>query len=1464
MWVNVSDTVAPIFTNNISNQTLEEGSALLYDINATDAAFDCFSVNETTNFKINCSGYLENNTRLDVALYWLNITVNDTSGNKNNSLMWVNITPDVTPPTFTNIRNRTVEYGSGLGYDIDATDATNVSCFAVNDTANFKINCTGYLENNTLLNVDMHWLNITVNDTLGNANSSLMLVNVTDKTPPVFNDTENLTIDYKTALGYDINATDLSNVSCFAVNDTTSFKINCSGYLENNTVVDVGFYWINITANDTYGNVNFTLMWVNVTDTVAPIINTVTVMPTTGIKGTIFNITANVTDNYNVSNATAYVQKPDENNTAIISLSLNNGLYNCSWDSSGKTEGTYVIDVIANDNSRNEKEKENGAAIALASYSVNTSINSSVNFTANEHIIVNATEEANTWLNITTGANVTGSIAIAEYSDNVRLVDPTTVTELGRYIDVIVDNDTNNNISFAEIRVDYTDAEITAANLIESTLRLYKYNDSSATWDLVSPGGVETTDNYVWGNVSSFSSFGVFGDEVEEEVEEEAAAAGAPGGGGKAAAVLTEEVETIYECSEDSDCGLDQYCFEHECHDAECFDNNDCKKDESCWNHRCVKWFDMEILEFESPAKIGKFFRFTYFIKAMAEINADVEIRFWIEQDGNIVSSGQDTLYIGSFEEKTKTKKLFLPESISSGVHTFHIEVTYGTYTASAYRTIEIAVEEGMARIKMRPKMSPDSTQRIIYELIGLCIFIVIIIFYIERRKIKKGIIKEGKWIKKHKVSTLAILLFIILGILNYYLRLYKLIADCVPTAVLWSKNKILPYLGSYGYHILGGIAAFIFIVWFIVLMRKTIKIRIEIKREQRAEKKRRAIHKFLHDHFGIFKTKKEIEEIKKERELKKRKKERLKEELRKEIEIRKKIVLNERIKLIEEKRREKERRIVKRKRRREEAKRVRRQFLHDHFGLYKTKAELEEIKRVKNLEIARMAREIERNRREKERLKEELRKEAKRRIAEIKRKRNEARRSRGRFLHDHFGLYKTKKEIEEIKRLRDLEIARRSRERELKKRKKERLKEELRKEIEIRKKIVLNERIKLIEEKRREKERRIAKRRRKREEARRVRRQFLHDHFGLYKTKKEIEEIKRLRDLEIARRSRERELKKRKKLERKIRKKEEIREKILTRERLRQFNRKRRKEEKIRKQIEKERAAAAEKIRKIQEKEQRKKERTAAEEKARQKVLKRLQEKQEKQKEREKIRKKIKSNKEKYWEELRKEIETKKINVLNEKIRLSERKRREKQEAREEKRRQKELAKERRERERERRIAEIERRRNEARRSRRRFLHDHFGLFKTKKEIQEIERAKNLEIARRRGGKYRKKKNRELEKLQQIKEREKQIALKKKMRMLEKTSLEEGKIRKKMEKIRSAAAQKRKIGSEEEKQRQDEMRIIRQEKRKREMEKEMELEKIRKQERIKRKLEIQKEKTIKEKVNEFEKKRKARRKRIF
>jgi hypothetical protein len=227
---------------------------------------------------------------------WNNITLycNDTSNNIGSD----NVTfyKDTVAPEFVDLTNQTGEFSEPFEYDVNASDVSGVSCFEINDTTNFIINCSGYLQNNTDLSLGLYWINISVNDTFGNTNSVLLFVNITDTTPPIFTDFSNITFDYRTGFDYDINATDANGVSCFSVNDTINFQINCSGYLENKTAIDLGIYSLNITVNDTYGNERSDSLIVNATIfNTAPFI-TANISFSNHASGHAFNASATVND----------------------------------------------------------------------------------------------------------------------------------------------------------------------------------------------------------------------------------------------------------------------------------------------------------------------------------------------------------------------------------------------------------------------------------------------------------------------------------------------------------------------------------------------------------------------------------------------------------------------------------------------------------------------------------------------------------------------------------------------------------------------------------------------------------------------------------------------------------------------------------------------------------------------------------------------------------------------------------------------------------------------------------------------------------------------------------------------------------------------------------------------------------------------------------------------------------------
>lgn len=103
--------------------------------------------------------------------------------------------------------------------------------------------------------------------------------------------------------------------------------------------------------------------------------------------------------------------------------------------------------------------------------------------------------------------------------------------------------------------------------------------------------------------------------------------------------------------------------------------------------------FDIDIIDFESPVKIGDFLDFTYFIKGVGSINNDVFVNFWIEKDGTTVSSGSTFIYMGTNEEVIRDTSLFLPTNLESGIYQLNANVSFGSAKAETHRIIELIVE---------------------------------------------------------------------------------------------------------------------------------------------------------------------------------------------------------------------------------------------------------------------------------------------------------------------------------------------------------------------------------------------------------------------------------------------------------------------------------------------------------------------------------------------------------------------------------------------------------------------------------------------------------------------------------------------------------------------------------------------------------------------------------------------------
>ena len=147
--------------------------------------------------------------------------------------------------------------------------------------------------------------------------------------------------------------------------------------------------------------------------------------------------------------------------------------------------------------------------------------NSSVNIEANQ---------SNTTLEIITDSSYSGFVTIVRYDSAPSGTGSSPASALNKYVSISTgDIDLNYSI----INVKYSDIEISSTNLQENSIRLYKWNGSQwIKFDGAGIGGVDTSNNFVFANTTSFSTWGVFGSTNPSPSQAPSGGGGGGGGGG--------------------------------------------------------------------------------------------------------------------------------------------------------------------------------------------------------------------------------------------------------------------------------------------------------------------------------------------------------------------------------------------------------------------------------------------------------------------------------------------------------------------------------------------------------------------------------------------------------------------------------------------------------------------------------------------------------------------------------------------------------------------------------------------------------------------------------------------------------------------------------------------------------------------------------------------------------------------
>ena len=326
-----------------------------------------------------------------------------------------NFTIDNTPPYFTNLANQSMYTNQSLNYDIDATDlGVGLGSFAINWTNTFSIVAsTGVLTNISVLSAGMYYLNVSVNDTLGNLNSSIISINVSIPADTI---APSISILYPTNgtnssnLNLNVNYTVFDNIalsSCWYSNDTYSVNVTLTNCSTNITTItwSQGNHNVTVWANDTSNNVNSSKVSFTI-DSISPVVSIL--YPPNGTSSSNTNINVN----YTVSDSGVGVGSCWYSND---SYSVNTSLASCTTNITGVTwsEGLHNVIVYANDTLNNIGFSSVSFTIDITPPNLTiTNPTSHQNFSYNTSINLNYTvadalsQISNVWYNLDNGTNI--------------------------------------------------------------------------------------------------------------------------------------------------------------------------------------------------------------------------------------------------------------------------------------------------------------------------------------------------------------------------------------------------------------------------------------------------------------------------------------------------------------------------------------------------------------------------------------------------------------------------------------------------------------------------------------------------------------------------------------------------------------------------------------------------------------------------------------------------------------------------------------------------------------------------------------------------------------------------------------------------------------------------------------------------------------------------------------------------
>ncbi|USN45373.1 MAG: hypothetical protein H6502_04960 [Candidatus Woesearchaeota archaeon] len=505
--VVINDTLPTIVFNISNGDYLSNGSLVNIQVMNSDTTWFNSTDNVTpTSISGGVANYTVNG--VESASLTLYVWANSSTGYNVTSVVTI-VVDSVTPEMMFNI---TPAYTTANSINVTATaNDTNLKDVRVNGLV-ASYNGTVYYKRISLTNNANNTITVVATDESGKTNTSTDYI-YRDSTVPV----TSYTLSPSSVNGrngyYTTNVlASFTSTSGGSNRTTLIWRNSTTGWVAatNYTFKETNNRTIKYRTVDAAGNVEATkTLTVNV-DTTAPVVTQAALAlparPQQGVDEVTLNFSA-------TGSLYAALNVTDPNGTrTAYTLSPTNNRYTYTFEPFD-TLGRYRFNVSIIDLAGNVVRTRTNVSVVEVVRFENIEAN------ANESIVINGSR-VNATVNISTNASV-GNGAMNITLDEESPYDNTTINDSLKYITFDESADLTAAIRWVILRMYYTDEEVNESGLNETGLFLSWYNETNHTWsrlssamDFVNATGVNESHNYVWANVTHFSSYGLSGDRL--------------------------------------------------------------------------------------------------------------------------------------------------------------------------------------------------------------------------------------------------------------------------------------------------------------------------------------------------------------------------------------------------------------------------------------------------------------------------------------------------------------------------------------------------------------------------------------------------------------------------------------------------------------------------------------------------------------------------------------------------------------------------------------------------------------------------------------------------------------------------------------------------------------------------------------------------------------------------------------